>query len=101
MIRIGIVTTIVFILIVVISIYMLLDMQRLERSIDARFPPHGGAPLTPDQVRTRERVESLIRLAAPALNVVLAVGERISRIVETASPADSSPGWAASSRRAG
>lgn len=34
------------ILIVVISIYMLLDMQRLERSIDARFPPHGGSPLT-------------------------------------------------------
>lgn len=39
-------------------------------------------PMTPDQVRTRERVESLIRLAAPALNLVLAVGERISRIVE-------------------
>ena len=34
------------ILVVVISIYMLLDMQRLERSIDSRFPPHGGAPLT-------------------------------------------------------
>jgi predicted PurR-regulated permease PerM len=34
------------ILIVVISIYMLLDMQRLEQTIDARFPPHGGAPLT-------------------------------------------------------
>jgi predicted PurR-regulated permease PerM len=34
------------ILIVVISIYMLLDMPRLERSIDARFPPHGGPPLT-------------------------------------------------------
>ncbi|HLG07684.1 MAG TPA: AI-2E family transporter [Gaiellaceae bacterium] len=34
------------ILIVVISIYMLLDMQRLERSIDSRFPPHGGLPLT-------------------------------------------------------
>ena len=34
------------ILVVVISIYMLLDMQRLERSIDARFPPHGGPPLT-------------------------------------------------------
>ena len=30
------------ILIVVISIYMLLDMQRLESSIDSRFPPHGG-----------------------------------------------------------
>jgi predicted PurR-regulated permease PerM len=25
---------------------MLLDMNRLERSIDARFPPHGGPPLT-------------------------------------------------------
>ena len=34
------------ILIVVISIYMLLDMPRLERSIDTRFPPHGGPPLT-------------------------------------------------------
>ncbi|MBA3333513.1 MAG: AI-2E family transporter [Actinobacteria bacterium] len=34
------------ILIVVISIYMLLDMPRLERSIDGRFPPHGGPPLT-------------------------------------------------------
>jgi predicted PurR-regulated permease PerM len=34
------------ILIVVIAIYMLLDMQRLEQSIDSRFPPHGGAPLT-------------------------------------------------------
>jgi predicted PurR-regulated permease PerM len=34
------------ILIVVISIYMLLDMPRLEASIDRRFPPHGGPPLT-------------------------------------------------------
>ena len=34
------------ILIVVISIYMLLDMPRLERSIDRRFPPHGATPLT-------------------------------------------------------
>jgi predicted PurR-regulated permease PerM len=34
------------ILIVVISIYMLLDMQRLEHSIDSRFPPHGETPLT-------------------------------------------------------
>ena len=32
---------------IVISIYMLLDMPRLERSIDRRFPPHaGGLPLT-------------------------------------------------------
>jgi predicted PurR-regulated permease PerM len=34
------------ILIVVISIYMLLDMPRLERAIDSRFPPYGGPPLT-------------------------------------------------------
>ncbi len=40
------------------------------------------APLTPQQLQRRERVESVIRLAAPALNLVLAVGERISRIVE-------------------
>lgn len=38
--------------------------------------------LTPEQLRTRERVESLIRLASPALSLVLAVGERISRLVE-------------------
>ena len=40
------------------------------------------APLTPGQRKTRERVETLIGLAAPALNLVLAVGERLSRIVE-------------------
>ena len=40
------------------------------------------APITPDQLRTRQRVEGLIRLMAPALDVVLAVGERVSRIVE-------------------
>ena len=40
------------------------------------------APLTPSQVRTRERVESLIGLMAPALTVVLAAGDRLSRIVQ-------------------
>lgn len=40
------------------------------------------APLTPDELRTRERVETVIRLAAPALNLVLAIGERVSRVVE-------------------
>lgn len=40
------------------------------------------APLTPDQLRTRERVERVIRIAAPALNLVLAAGERVSRLVE-------------------
>jgi hypothetical protein len=40
------------------------------------------AQLTPGQLRTRQRVEGLIRLAAPALDLVLAAGERISKIVE-------------------
>jgi hypothetical protein len=40
------------------------------------------AQLSPDQLRTRDRVETLIRLMAPALNVVLAAGERLSRLVE-------------------
>jgi predicted PurR-regulated permease PerM len=34
------------VLIVVIAIYMLLDMPRLEAMIDRRFPPAGGVPLT-------------------------------------------------------
>jgi hypothetical protein len=38
--------------------------------------------LTPEQWRTRARVETLIRLMSPGLNLVLAVGERISRLVE-------------------
>jgi hypothetical protein len=38
--------------------------------------------LTPDQRRTRERVERLIAIAAPALNLVLAFGDRLSRVVE-------------------
>jgi hypothetical protein len=44
------------------------------------------AKLTPDQARNRERVESVIRLMAPALNLVLAAGERLSRIVEPDDP---------------
>jgi hypothetical protein len=42
--------------------------------------------LTPAQLRTRRRVESLIRLMAPALDVVLAVGDRVSRVVERDDP---------------
>ena len=40
------------------------------------------ARLTPEQARTRDRIEGVIRLAAPALDLVLAVGERVSRLVE-------------------
>jgi hypothetical protein len=40
------------------------------------------APLTPEQRRTRDRVETVIRLMAPGLNLVLAAGDRLSRLVE-------------------
>lgn len=42
--------------------------------------------LTPDQRRKRDRIESLIRLAAPGLNLMLAAGERLSRLVEPDDP---------------
>lgn len=42
-------------------------------------------PPTIEQQRRRARFEALIGLAAPALDVVLAVGDRISRLV---GPAD-------------
>ena len=38
--------------------------------------------MTPGQLRTRQRIEGVIRLMTPALDAVLAVGERISRVVE-------------------
>lgn len=40
------------------------------------------AERTPRQAVWQDRVESLIGLAAPALDLVLAAGERISRIAE-------------------
>jgi hypothetical protein len=40
------------------------------------------APPTPTQLAWRGRIEALIRLARPALDLVLAVGERVSRVVE-------------------
>jgi hypothetical protein len=40
------------------------------------------ADLTPGQQRTRRRVETVIGLAAPLLDLVLAAGDRISRIAE-------------------
>jgi hypothetical protein len=40
------------------------------------------ASLTPDQQRTRDRFELLIRVMEPGLNLVLAVGERISRVAQ-------------------
>lgn len=42
--------------------------------------------MTPDQIRTRDRVETVIGLMAPFLNVMLAAGERLSKIVESDDP---------------
>ena len=38
--------------------------------------------LTPEQRRRRDRFETALRIAEPALNLVLAAGERLSRLVE-------------------
>jgi hypothetical protein len=40
------------------------------------------ARMTVGQLRTRRRVEGVIRVMAPMLDVVLAVGERVSKVVE-------------------
>ena len=50
---------------------------------DARSPqPSSRVSLTPAQQRTRRQVEALIGITAPFLDLVLAVGDRISRIAE-------------------
>lgn len=38
--------------------------------------------LSPAQQRTRARVETMIRIMAPGLNLLLAAGDRISRLIE-------------------
>ena len=42
--------------------------------------------MTPEQLRKREQAETFIGLVAPALNLILAVGDRLSRIVERDDP---------------
>jgi hypothetical protein len=44
------------------------------------------SPVTAAQLRRQHRFESLIRLMEPGLNLVLAVGDRVSRIVERDDP---------------
>jgi hypothetical protein len=43
---------------------------------------HAVAELTVSQQRTRERVETIIGLMAPALDLILVAGDRLSRLVE-------------------
>ena len=44
------------------------------------------AALTPEQRRTRARIETFIRLAAPGLDLLLAFGDRLSRAVQPEDP---------------
>jgi predicted PurR-regulated permease PerM len=46
------------VLLVVVSIYMLLDMQRLTEAVDRRFPPHGRGGLI---VRMEQAVASYVK----------------------------------------
>jgi hypothetical protein len=38
------------------------------------------AARSPTQIANRRRIEALLRLAAPALDLLLAAGERVSRV---------------------
>jgi hypothetical protein len=40
------------------------------------------ATMTPAQRRWRSRIETVLRISAPALDVLLAAGDRLSRAVE-------------------
>ncbi len=42
--------------------------------------------LTPIQRRRRGQIETLIRLAEPGLNLVLAFGDRLARLIERDDP---------------
>ena len=44
------------------------------------------AVLTPEQLRNRERAESVIGALAPCLDLVLALGDRISKMAEPSDP---------------
>ncbi|MDQ6751324.1 MAG: hypothetical protein M3Z33_11300 [Actinomycetota bacterium] len=39
------------------------------------------SPLSPEQAQRRRRIEGLIGLMAPGLDLVLAVGDRLGRVV--------------------
>jgi predicted PurR-regulated permease PerM len=47
------------VLVIVVSIYMLLDMPRLRRAVDRRFPPHPGSP--PLMTRIERSLASYVR----------------------------------------
>jgi hypothetical protein len=46
----------------------------------AAYNPRPMAVRSPSQLANRRRIESVIRLASPALDLLLAVGDRLSRV---------------------
>src|SRR6267143_619799 len=58
------------------------DRGRLRATTGHHVRIGAVAELTPSQERTRDRFEMLIGVMAPGLSLVLAAGDRISRIVQ-------------------
>ena len=52
--------------------------RALRRSVDCA----PMAPPTPAQLRARGRIEFVLRLVEPGLDLLLAVGDRVSRVVD-------------------
>jgi hypothetical protein len=50
------------------------------------------APPSPTQLAWRGRIEAVLRVAAPALDLLLAAGDRISRAVDREEPDTLEPG---------
>jgi len=50
-----------------------------RRTLTVRFPP---VTPSPTQLAWRGRIEAVLRVAAPALDLLLAVGDRVSRVVD-------------------
>jgi hypothetical protein len=51
-----------------------------RRTLTVRFPP---VTPTPTQLAWRGRIEAVLRVVGPGLDLLLAAGDRLSRIVET------------------
>jgi hypothetical protein len=59
------------------------------------------ADLTPREIAIRERIEALIRVMAPCLDLLLAVGDRVSRLAERDDEWEAPPPGTALTGRAG
>jgi hypothetical protein len=55
-----------------------------RRTLTVRFA--AVAPPSPTQLAWRSRIEAVLRVAAPALDLLLAAGDRVSRAVDREEP---------------